>query len=432
MNKHTAILGGGILGMTIALRLAEKGYQVDLFEANEVLGGLTAPWQIDQITWDKYYHVILLSDTFTRKILKETGLEEKTRWVETKTGFYSEGKLHSMSNLIEFFKFPTINLIDKFRLGLTIYVASRIKNWQRLETVLVEKWLRKWSGKNTFNKIWLPLLKSKLGDSYKETSASFIWATIQRMYAARRTGLKKEMFGYVEGGYATILNAFQELLGKKGVNIHTAHKVETVKRTSGGIEISFANGEKMEFDRVVSTLPSKITSKIYPALHQEETHKLSSIQYLGVVCSSLLLKKPLSPYYVTNITDDDNPFTGIIEMGALVDRQNFGGHSLVYLPKYLKADHPFFQKTDSEVEKIFLDTLFRMYPTLKKEDVVTIKTTRSPHVFALPGLSYSKNLAPMKSSIEGFYVVNSSYITNSTLNVNDTVQLAERAVAEYF
>ena len=28
------------------------------------------------------------------------------------------------------------------------------------------------------------------------------WATIQRIYAARNSGLKKEMFGYVRGGYA--------------------------------------------------------------------------------------------------------------------------------------------------------------------------------------------------------------------------------------
>jgi hypothetical protein len=44
-------------------------------------------------------------------------------------------------------------------------------------------------------RIWLPLLKSKLGDNYRITSASFIWATIARMYAARRSGLKREMFG---------------------------------------------------------------------------------------------------------------------------------------------------------------------------------------------------------------------------------------------
>ena len=39
-----------------------------------------------------------------------------------------------------------------------------------------------------------------------EVAASFIWATIQRLYAARRSGLKKEMFGYVPGGYAHVLD----------------------------------------------------------------------------------------------------------------------------------------------------------------------------------------------------------------------------------
>jgi hypothetical protein len=47
-----------------------------------------------------------------------------------------------------------------------------------------------------------------LGENYKNTSASFIWSTIQRMYAARRSGLKKEMFGYVNGGYETINKHF--------------------------------------------------------------------------------------------------------------------------------------------------------------------------------------------------------------------------------
>ena len=78
-----------------------------------------------------------MSDFYTRKILKEIGLENDIRWVETKTGFYSEGKLYSMSNIIEFFKFPPINLIDKFRLGLTIFAASKIKNWQKLKIYLL-------------------------------------------------------------------------------------------------------------------------------------------------------------------------------------------------------------------------------------------------------------------------------------------------------
>src|SRR5690606_11631718 len=147
---------------------------------------------------------------------------------ETKTGFYIKGKLYSMSDTIEFLKFPTLNLIDKFRLGLTILVASRIKNWKKLEQIPVTTWLKKWSGSNTFNKIWLPLLRAKLGESYTKTSAVFIWATIQRLYGARKSGLKKEMFGFVDGGYKTVIEAFHKTLLNNGVNIKTNCAVNTV------------------------------------------------------------------------------------------------------------------------------------------------------------------------------------------------------------
>ena len=146
-KQSWGIIGGGILGMTLALRLKNAGYNVTIFEASSKAGGLTSSWEIDGIVWDRFYHVILMSDLNTRKIIQEIGLENDINWVETKTGFYSGGKLYSMSNIFEFFKFPPINLVDKFRLGLTIFVASKIKNWQKLEKVHVSDWLTRWSGK---------------------------------------------------------------------------------------------------------------------------------------------------------------------------------------------------------------------------------------------------------------------------------------------
>src|SRR5207344_2824723 len=112
-----------------------------------------------------------------------------------------------------------LRLIDKLRLGGTIFYASKIKNWKRLEKIPVVDWLRKWSGKRTTEKVWLPLLRAKLGENYQFASAAFIWAIISRMYAARRTGLKKEMFGYVRGGYARILERFAEELTNADVSI---------------------------------------------------------------------------------------------------------------------------------------------------------------------------------------------------------------------
>jgi len=65
-----------------------------------------------------------------------------------------------------------------------------------------------------------------------------------------------------------------------------------------------------------------------------------STTYESVICPTYLLRKPLAGFYVMNITDGHLPFTGVIEMTALMDRNYFDGHSLVYLPRYLAFEDP--------------------------------------------------------------------------------------------
>ncbi|MGC4100557.1 NAD(P)/FAD-dependent oxidoreductase [Ferruginibacter sp.] len=428
--EKCGIVGGGIMGMTLALRLAQQGKKVTLFEAAPELGGLTASWKMNDVEWDKFYHVILLSDFGTRGILKEIGLEDKIEWVETKTGFYMNGKLYSMSDTIEFLKFPTLNLIDKFRLGLTILVASKIKNWKKLEKVPVTDWLKKWSGNNTFNKIWLPLLRAKLGDSYTKTSAVFIWATIQRLYGARKSGLKKEMFGYVPGGYKRIVEAFKQKLLEVGVEIKTSYVATEIKDAGGKPQIYFTDGLMEQFDKVISTLPSSLSAKLCSGLTETEVQKLNNINYLGVICVAVLLDKPISNFYVTNITDSWVPFTGVIEMSALVDKKHFGNNHLVYLPKYVSPSDPLFNFSDEEIKKFYLDNFKKMYPDLTDDNIKFAGVARARHVITVLTKNYSDNLPGVKTSIPNVSIINTSYILDGTLNVNETIRVAETKLKE--
>jgi protoporphyrinogen oxidase len=425
------IIGGGIMGMTLALRLSQKGYKVTVFESSPKPGGLAGSVDMNGVTWDRFYHVILMSDLETRKILSEIGLEDELNWVETKTGFFSGGRLYSMSNIFEYLKFPPINIFGKFRLGLTIIAASLIRDWRRMEKIPVEKWLKRWSGKNVFDKIWLPLLKAKLGDHYKDTSASFIWSTIQRMYAARRTGLKKEMFGYVSGGYERINRSFEEKLKSLGVEVLVNKNVSLVEKgLNDRITVKTESSDTYDFDHVISTLHSGDSVKIAPSLNAEEAERHRSIKYLGVVCPLVLLRKPVSNYYVTNITDTWPPFTGIIEMTALVDPKELNDLNLIYLPKYVEPDHEIFGKSKTEIREYFLTPLFKMYPALSEDDIVHFSIASEKRVFALPVLHYSEILPPVITSLKGYYIINSAQIVNSTLNVNETIRIAEKKLAE--
>ncbi len=429
MKTHRwCVVGGGILGMTLALRLAQQGKSVTLMESAPSLGGLASAWNLGDVTWDRHYHVTLGSDSYTRSLLRELGLEHEMQWKQTRTGFYVDSNLYSMSNTLEFLQFPPLRFIDKLRLGANIFYASKVKNWKKLEKISAIEWLQRWSGRKTVEAIWAPLLRAKLGENYKEASAAFIWATIARMYAARQSGMKKEMFGYVPGGYARILDRFAEALLHAGVHIQLSQSVRQIEAIPGGqLRVERSGGEEEFFDQVVITTPGPIIARLCPDLTQHEKDLLRGIKYQGVICASLLLKKPLANFYVTNIVEPWVPFTAVIEMSALVDRKHFAGNALVYLPKYVPSDSPDFDLTDDALQTRFLQALERMYPDFDRRDLLCFRVSRVRHVLAIPTINYSERLPPAATSVPGLHAINSSHILNGTLNVNETLQLAEKA-----
>jgi protoporphyrinogen oxidase len=177
----------------------------------------------------------------------------------------------------------------------------------------------------------------------------------------------------------------------------------------------------------VVTFAAPLAARACPELTSEEQRRLRGIRYQGIVCASVLLDRPLAGYYVTNILDEEIPFTGVIEMSSLVSPEHLGGHHLVYLPRYLTAADSFYSLSDEEVRSVFLEALERMYPDFERGQCVAFRVSRARHVLALATLDYSDSTPPMQTSVPGLYVVNSSQIVNGTLNVNETVQLADRA-----
>lgn len=434
-----AVIGGGVLGMSLAQRLAASGEDVVLLESAPELGGLASPWQLGDpgaggVVWDRHYHVTLLSDRRTRAMYDSLGVGDRVNWVETKTGYYGTDRtLRSVSNAIEFLKLPGLSPIDKVRLGTTIVWGSKIRDGHKMERLTVERWLRRWSGNQAFDTFWKPLLRAKLGNEYPKASAAFIWATIQRLYAARRSGLKKEMFGYLSGGYRTVTDGFTEWFAGHGVDVRLSTAVESVRRTDSGLDVTTRDGSGARtesFDKVIVTTAAPIAARLCPDLLDNERRRLEAVQYLGIVCTSLLLRRPLAPYYLTYITDPDTPFTAVVEMTSFVDPAEVGGHTLVYLPKYTTADDPLFAMDDDAVLDELFPFLAGMYPGLTRDDIVTSRVSKVRQVFAVPSLGYSGSMPSIGTSVPGLYLAGSAHLPFATLNVDDTLSLVDTVLTE--
>jgi protoporphyrinogen oxidase len=429
-HPSIVIVGGGVLGLSLAARLAARGATVRVIESAPTIGGLASSHTVGDLSWDRFYHVILESDHRTRAFVGSAGLGDIIQWGTTRTGFYVDDRFHSMSNSLEFLRFPPLSLVSKARLAWTIIHTSRIDDISSLEDELVEPWLRRHSGAATFTRLWRPLLRAKLGERYRVTSAAFIGATIARMYAARRAGLKEERLGWLPGGWGPVLDQLQNSLRAQRVAVDCGVAVTAVSGASAGVTITLDNGTTLHSDAVVLTTSCRHIERLVPQLSDAERDRLHRVQYLGVICVSVLLDRALGPYYVTNITDDGIPFTAVIEMSALASHDALGGQGLVYLPQYVSAEDPLWHDADDAIIERFLAGLERMYPGARAT-VRAVRVARARDVMAIPTVGYSKQaLPPVQTTVPGVFVANSAQIAAGTLNVNETLAVGDGAMRE--
>jgi protoporphyrinogen oxidase len=423
------ILGGGITGLTAAFYLSRAGHQVTVLEGRSQVGGLATYFDFGPFQWDKFYHCILTSDGPLLQLIEDLGLQSEMRWTETKVGFYTGKGFYSMTTTMDFLRFPELSLWEKFRLGLGVLRASRIKDGKELEAIPIAEWLVKIFGRGNYEKMWAPLLKCKLGACREEASAAFIWATIFRLYSTREKGAsRKERMGYVHGGYRVVFGRLIDKIGKLGGVIQTDSPVEQVASGHDGkIEVRTPRGT-IRFDRVIATAPSHIVERIVPALSSDYRRRLREVKYLGMVCVVLVLKRSLTPYYVTNLTDHEVPFTGVIEMTNLISREETAGRHLVYLPKYTAPNDPLFESPDEEVWGLFQKAFKRMFPDLNEDDIEKRFIFRERLVQPLPVLHYSDRVPFMRTSVPGIFLANTTQIINSTLNNNEMVKIARETV----
>ena len=422
------IVGGGIMGISLGYFLSKSGVNVEIFEASPTLGGLAGPIFLDDGTpIDRFYHAILSSDSHLLALCEELDIAEQLRFRETKMGFYYDQQMFSMNNIVEFFRFPPLNWIDRFRLGINVLYAQFVRDWHKLEGISVEEWLVRWSGRNTYENIWRPLLKAKFDGSFSQTPATYIWSRLVRMKSTRSGANQKEESGHLIGGYITLIKAMAERIEATGGKIYLRCPVNKVILKEGkaiGLQI---DGDDRLFDSVVVTMQLPIFQRLIPDAGQDYLQYLGQTEYLGVIAPLMVLDRPLSPYWTLNITDDQIPFTGLIETTTYIDPQYVGGHHLLYLPKYTAPGSEWAKLPDDEIREIWLKNLERMFPAFKREWIRYFLVHRERYVEPLHQLNSTHMIPDINTPVENLYLATTAQIYPGLTNGESVSQHARQA-----
>ena len=78
------------MGLALAQRLSARGVRVTVLERERQAGGLTTYHDYGLFWWDRFYHVILSSDTQLIQYLHEIGLGDRLRWSAARAGLYAK------------------------------------------------------------------------------------------------------------------------------------------------------------------------------------------------------------------------------------------------------------------------------------------------------------------------------------------------------
>ncbi|HYV17918.1 MAG TPA: FAD-dependent oxidoreductase [Verrucomicrobiae bacterium] len=449
----TAVVGGGVLGLTLAYRLASAGHQVDLLEAEPSLGGLAAAHDYGPFTWDRFYHCILPQDTSLIALLADLGLEQDLRWARTGTGYYARGRMYDMNGNADFLRFPLLTLVDKGRLAAAVIYATRFANPNDLYRVSAEQWLMKICGKRAYTVFWQPLLKAKFGPFHDQVAAVFIYATLVRLFGARSKAAGAESLGYVSGGYRRILERFAAKVRASGGTIRTGAPVTSITEApapSGGgpgarVEWRARSGASSTdpaadiYDQVFFTAPTRLARKVaaasfLPHVASVEQDHPTSAHYLGVACLVLALEQPLTPYYVLNIGEPSIELTGLIEMTNLVDRMTeTEGLSLLYLPRYMDSESKEFEGSDAALrDAMFERGLKRLFPSFDPAHARYAGVHRARYVQPLPLVRDGGGPEgdPTPALARPFQVLNTAMLRIATLNNNEVVALVDRFMSK--
>lgn len=423
------IIGSGIMGVSIGYFLAQQGVEVEIFEASPALGGLAGPLSLDDgTTVDRFYHAILSSDSHLCELCEEVGIADRLRFRETKMGFFYKGEIHSMNNMVEFFRFPPLGWIDRLRLGYTVLYAQFVRDWQRLERISVEQWLEHLGGRRAFDNIWLPMLNAKFDGGFDDTPATYIWARLVRMKSTRSGANQKEAAGHLIGGYSTLMCAMADNILANGGKIHLQQPVKRIVVEQGTACGLCLDRETHRFDKIVATLQPPLLRRILSDADSEYLALLAKTRYLGIICPLLVLDRPLSGFWTLNLTDSRVPFTGVIETTSYIDPQYVGGHHLVYLPKYTAPDSPLQQLSDDDVRTLWLYHLQQMFPQFEQSWIRYFLVQRARFVEPLHPLNGMQFIPPTQTPIENLYLATNAQIY-PTLTNGESISRKAREVA---
>ncbi|MFI5770147.1 hydroxysqualene dehydroxylase HpnE [Streptomyces sp. NPDC051658] len=311
-RSRAVVIGGGLAGITSALRLADAGLDVTLLEGRPRLGGLAFSFRRGELTVDNGQHVYLRCCTAYRWFLDRVDgarlapLQNRLDVPVLDVGRPSGprlGRLRRNALPVPFHLaaglagYPHLSLAERAGVGRAALALGRLDpDDPALDAVDFGSWLaRHGQSPRTIEALWDLVGVATLNATAPNSSL----ALAAKVF---KTGLLSEP-GAADIGWASVpLGEVHDTLARKaldaaGVRTELRTKASSLTRTAGGCWIVDTGGERIEADTVVLAVPQRETYDLLPEGALDEPERLlaigtSPILNVHVVYDRKVLRRP--------------------------------------------------------------------------------------------------------------------------------------------
>ncbi len=419
--RNIGVIGGGILGLTAALRFMQAGHKVTLIEREAQVGGLVASFEIGGAHLERYYHHLFRSDVDVRNLITEMGLGDSLVWPKPKVSSLSGGKIYSFGSPTEVLQFTPLPLADRLRLGAGAAYLKLEQNHHRLEGQTAASWIKRVMGMEAYRIFWGPLLRAKFGDYAEQVALPWFWS---------RVHLRSMRLGYLRGGFFRLYDRLAQVLTEGGANLMLKTEVRSIRSDASGVHVETSEGA-LDFDQVLATTPTRLFMRLAQDLPDSYSQQYDRGDFYGAHAVILGLNRQLMPgTYWLNIHDEGYPFLTVVEHTNYMPPSDYDGLHIVYLGNYLPMSDPLFKRDHSEILAEFLGALKKINPAFDESWVVESHVFAAPYAQPIVTIDYHEHIPPHQTPLPNVYLANMFQVYPQDRGQNYSVRMANKVAAE--
>lgn len=399
----TVILGAGLAGITLAYFLQQReGYDdITILEKESEPGGLCRSIKKDGYTYDIGPHILFSKDKEMLELMLSV-LDEKNNLRRSNQILY-KGRYVQYPFENDLSKLPPEDL----RYCINAFEHNPYENYDADNMI---QFFLKTFGEGITN-CYLRPYNEKI---WKYDPAFMNTSMVDRIpkptkEEIRRSASGETVDGYVHqlyfsypstGGIEAVPQGFLNRLDTNKCHVILEKEVVSVEKSGGRFIVNTKDGDTLDADRLISTIPVQELTKAYIGATPEVCEAVGSLRYNSIIVSFVR-----TPYdkcgdnFAFMVPDKGVIFHRISKMDFLGPQYHWGEEATYMVEVTFRGDDAVDRMRDEEICRHIAEGMCRIGFADRTEDVTTIDFARYQYAYVIYDLNHSRNM----NSIRDFY-----------------------------